>query len=133
MFGSDWEAVLSSRYGAENIEWASRATAPTPKFSEYIFRPGATHGKDAVFRSLGYTIDDSRALARSWEIQASEQFTRGNYSLGKLDAYGQRIDIEIRLPGVGAAAGQESFLRSGWMIQPDGHITLNTPFTGFTR
>lgn len=29
--------------------------APVEKFYDYIFKPGAAHGKDHVFRSLGYS------------------------------------------------------------------------------
>ena len=47
--------------------------------------------------------------------------------------YGQRIDIEIALLGKGLDAGKVSYLRSGWMIQADGSLKLNTPFSGFTR
>jgi len=67
------------------------------------------------------------------EQQGSDAFTSGQYTLGKLDQYGQRVNIEIALPGQGAAAGNTSYLRSGWMIQFDGSIKLNTPFSGFTR
>jgi filamentous hemagglutinin len=72
-------------------------------------------------------------LAATWEKQAAEKFSKGEYSLGKADQYGQRIDIEIVLPGKGSAAGQTSYLKSGWMIQQDGSIKLDTPFSGFTR
>ena len=57
----------------------------------------------------------------------------GEYTLGKLDQYRQRIDIEIAVPGTGSAVGKTSHMWSGWMIQPDGNIRLNTPFSGFTR
>lgn len=57
----------------------------------------------------------------------------GQYTLGKLDEYGQRFNIEIKLPGIGAASGKTSSLKSGWMTRPDGSITLNTPFSGFIK
>jgi len=53
--------------------------------------------------------------------------------LGKYDQYGQRIEIEIELKGIGDATGKKSYLKSGWLIQEDGSIKLNTTFTGFTR
>jgi filamentous hemagglutinin len=68
-----------------------------------------------------------------YEQQASEAFANGQYTLGRLDQYGQRVSIEIALPGQGPTMGNTSYLRSGWMIQPDGSIKLNTPFSGFTR
>lgn len=61
------------------------------------------------------------------------KFARGEYTLGKADQYGQRIDIKIELAGIGDAAGKPSHLRSGRKIQPDGSININTPFSGFTR
>jgi RHS repeat-associated protein len=111
----------------------TKAIAPIDKFSKYIFKEGATHGKDAVFRGLGYSADDSAQLAKMWEDQASAKYAQGDYTLGKLDQYGQRINITIDVPGVGPAAGKTSSLTSGWMIRPDGSITLNTPFSGFPK
>lgn len=103
------------------------------KFSEYIFKEGATHGKDKVFRSLGYGPEHSKMLAQQYQKQAAERYAAGNYTLGKKDVHGQRIDIEISLDGIGMAQGKVSYLRSGWMIRPDGSLSLNTPFSGFIR
>jgi|GEM_PF-2487904 len=112
---------------------AKVAVAPVEKFSEYIFKEGATHGKDAVFRSLGYGAGDSADLAKIWSRQAAAKFSNGQFTLGKLDQYGQRINIEINLQGIGNSAGKVSHINSGWMISPNGSIKLNTPFSGFTR
>jgi hypothetical protein len=112
---------------------AAKATAPSEKFSNYIFKDGATHGKDAIFRGLGYSAEDSAQLAKLWEEQAAAKYAQGQYTLGKLDQYGQRINITIDVPGVGTAAGKTSSVTSGWMIRPDGSITLNTPFSGFPK
>ncbi|QUH04235.1 hypothetical protein HUO13_28670 [Saccharopolyspora erythraea] len=110
-----------------------QAAVDSRKFSDYVFKEGADHGKDKVFRSLGYEKQHSEMLTREYEKQAMDKFARGEYTLGKADQYGQRIDIEIELQGVGDAAGKVSYLKSGWMKLPDGSIKLNTPFTGFTR
>ena len=112
---------------------SNHCDAPVAKFRDYIFRADATHGKDAVFRALGYASSDSERLREIYVEQAAERYAAGDYTLGKQDEYGQRINIEIVLQGVGDAAGQTSCLRSGWMIQADGSLHLNTPFTGFTR
>ncbi len=112
---------------------ATKATAPVEKFSQYIFKEGATHGKDVVFKGLGYGAEDSAQLAKLWEQQAAAKYAKGEYTLGKLDQYGQRINITIDVPGVGAAAGKSSSMTSGWMVKPDGTITLNTPFSGFPK
>jgi len=68
-----------------------------------------------------------------WAQQAADKFAKGEYTLGKLDQYGQRINIEIEVPGIGDAAGKISHMQSGWMIQAGGSISLTTPFSGFTR
>jgi len=107
--------------------------APVEKFRDYIFKPGATHGKDHVFRSLGYDQSHSDDLAALFEQQAAEKYAKGSFSLGRLDEYGQRINIEIEVYGIGNRGHQRSFLISGWMIQSDGSITMNTPFGGFAR
>ena len=95
---------------------AAKATAPIEKFSHYLFKEGATHGKDKVFRSLGYNAKDSAQLAKLWEKQASAKYAQGNYTLGKLNQYGQHINITIDVPGVGVAAGKTRSVTSGWMI-----------------
>ena len=108
-------------------------TVPVEKFSKYIFREGADHGKDIAFKRLGYSKEHSEKLASIWQKQAAKAYANGNCSLGKLDDYGQRINIEIKLDGIGDFKGKTSYMKSGWMINKDGSIKLNTPFTGFTR
>jgi len=107
--------------------------APIEKFRDYIFKPGATHGKDHVFRSLGYDRSHSAELAAIFEQQAAKKYAQGSFSLGRLDEYGQRINIEIELDGIGDCGNQKSYIISGWMTQSDGSITMNTPFGGFAR
>jgi filamentous hemagglutinin len=68
-----------------------------------------------------------------WQEQGAAKFARGEYTNGRLDQWGQRINIEIEVPGVLEASGKASHMVSGWMIQADGSIRLNTPFSGFTR
>lgn len=72
-------------------------------------------------------------MSKVWQQQAAEKYAQGEFKLGKADPYGQRVDIEIALPGKGLEVGKVSYLRSGWMIQADGSLKLNTPFSGFTR
>ncbi|MGJ7615637.1 MULTISPECIES: hemagglutinin repeat-containing protein [unclassified Variovorax] len=112
---------------------AVAAAADERKFAEYIFKPGADHGKNVVFESLGYSLEDSQKLTKMWEQQAAEKYASGEFKLGRKDAFGQRIDIEIELPGQGPSEGKKSYLTSGWMILADGSIKLNTPFSGFSR
>ena len=86
-----------------------------------------------MFRSLGYDASHSGSLAATYEQQALSKFSSGEFTLGKLDAYGQRINIGIELPGIGEAAGKTSYLNSGWMMLDENAIKLNTPFSGFTK
>jgi RHS repeat-associated protein len=112
---------------------AKTAVAPVEKFADYIFKEGATHGKDAVFRSLGYNKSHSAELAAVWSRQAAEKYANGQYTLGKLNEWGQRVDIGIDLRGIQGSNGKISHITSGWMIQPNGSIILNTPFSGFAK
>ena len=108
------------------------ATIPIEKIRDFLFKPGATHGKDAIFRGLGYTQDDSPLLKSIFESQALPKYIANDYVLRKLDQHGQRIDIVITLPGIREGSGKVSTFISGWMIRADG-IMLNTPFSGFPK
>lgn len=112
---------------------SNSVTVDSKKFSEYIFKDGAAPGKDVVYKNLGYGINDSETLSQLYQNQAAANYASGNYTLGNLTEYGQIINIEIKLPGIGSAAGNTSYLKSGWMINPDNSIRLVTPLAGFTR
>ena len=96
------------------------------KFTEYIFVEG--NSKKQLFESWGYSIIDSENLAREFTRQAKLKYQCGEYSLGNLDAYGQRISIIITLPKKNGT-GEVSFV-SGWMVYPNGEIVLTTPYGG---
>jgi hypothetical protein len=125
--------IARTRIWARAARLAQQTSVDPRKFSEYIFSPSATHGKDVPFRSLGYSAEHSEELAAIWSRQAADRVARGEYTLGRLDQYGPRINVEIALPGRGAAAGRTSYMNSGWMLGADGSLRLNTPFSGFTR
>ena len=109
-------------------------SADMRKFTEYIFKDGAAPGKDVVYKNLGYSMENSEALTKNYVEQAMTKYKNGQYQInGDPTQYGQKINIEIELPGIGDAAGKTSYLKSGWMIRQDGSITLNTPFSGFTK
>ena len=103
------------------------------KFSEYIFKEGSAPGKEVVFNKLGYTKKQSILLSEIYKEQGNAKYQSGAYRLGKLDRFGQRITIVIELYGIGENANQVVHVISGWMIRPDGTITLNTPFAGFEK
>ena len=81
-----------------------------------------------MFESWGYTIADSAQLQKEIEDQALENYISGNYTLGKLNKYGQRITVPIELNRKNGA-GTVS-LQTGWTILPNGIIKLNTPYGG---
>jgi filamentous hemagglutinin len=115
-----------------------KPVAPAEKFYDYIFKPGATHGKDHVFRSLGYDRSDSQMLSELYSLQADAKYAAQDYTLGKADEYGQRINIVIELTlntltEENNYSSRSIYLVSGWMIRDDDTLTLNTPFSGFAR
>ncbi len=124
---------VAEKVAGKTVEDAGKVSIDSRKFTDYIFKDGATHGKDVVFRNLGYGKQDSNALMKIYREQATQKYAKGQYTLGKADQYGQRIDIEIELSGIGDSVSKTSYLKTGWMINSDGSLSLNTPFTGFTR
>ena len=72
---------------------------------------------------LGFTKKDSEYLKEEYEKQAVKNYCGSKYLLGKLDAQGQRINIEIKF----AKNGRNIIFTSGWMVRPKGEITNNTP------
>ena len=100
------------------------------KFDPYLFDPRNyyKHGKNKAFESWGYTIADAQWLKTEIERQAREKYVMGDYTLGTLDQYGQRISIRIEIP---RKDGSEdvSFL-TGWTVYSNGQIRLNTPYGG---
>ena len=50
----------------------------------------------------------------------------GDYELDRLDDYGQRINIEIKLKR--KDKNEYVTFYSGWMVYPNGKIILTTPY-----
>ena len=100
------------------------------KFNPYLFDPDNhyKHGKGYMLVSWGYSVEDSNYLKKEVEKQGLEKYINGDYELGLLDEYGQRINIRIEIPNK-KNGGTVSFI-TGWMIRKDGNITLNTPYGG---
>ena len=100
------------------------------KFDPYLFDPANfyKHGKDKMFRSWGYSEADISFLIAEFEKQAYERYISGEYTLGKLNKDGQQISIRIELPRRDQE-GTVSF-ETGWMVYPNGHIQLTTPYGG---
>ena len=99
---------------------------PIEKFTKYAFIASAINDKKQLFELWGYDIMDSKYLQREFEMQAKLAYSVGDYELGLLNEYGQRINIVITLKRKNTH-DYVSF-RSGWMVYPNGKIVLITPF-----
>ena len=106
------------------------AYAAYTKFDPYLFDPDNSynHHKQAMFESWGYYIGDASRLRAEVERQGLEKYIAGDYTIGLLNEYGQRISIRIEIPRK-AGEGTVSFT-TGWIVCPNGHIQLNTPYGG---
>lgn len=103
-----------------------KAECPIEKIREYIFSDLKSNGKKELFESWGYSIIDSEELKNVIEKQARISYSVGEYDLGKLNEYGQRINVVIELKRKNKE-GSITF-RSGWMVYPNGRIVLITPY-----
>ena len=106
------------------------ANCPIEKFTEYIFSNKEKYilnGKIQLFKGLGFSKADSEYLKTEFDVQAKQKYLNGDYEIGKLDEYGQRISITIT---VNSATKQNIKLVTGWMVHPLGKITCNTPLGG---
>ncbi len=108
----------------------AKAESDYSKFNPYLFDPENyyKHQKQKAFESWGYTIDDADWLKKTIEEQCQEKYINGDYDLGKLNENGQRISIRVEIPRKDQD-GTVSFLTS-WIVYPNGHIRLNTPYGG---
>ena len=62
------------------------------------------------------------------EKQAFEKYINGDYKLGVLNEWGQRISIRVKIPR--KDTGEAVSYITGWMAYPNGEIRLNTPYGG---
>ena len=113
---------------ANNLEIT--AESPISKFAGYVFNEEkySLNGKIKMFANWGYSVSDSIYLSEIFSKQAKLLFAKVNFELGRLDAYGQRIDIRVKLQRKDRFE-VVSFV-SGWMLYPDGRIVLTTPYGG---
>ncbi|MDE5991368.1 MAG: hypothetical protein K2O95_00650 [Clostridia bacterium] len=109
-----------------------KAECQEEKFTDYIFNPKYEFlGKKALFESWGYDTINVQYLVDEIIRQAEENYARGNFKLGLLNKYGQRISIIIELDRKDEK-GIVKFL-SGWMVYPNGNIKLTTPYGGTVK
>jgi len=88
----------SSKLSGSSLTAKVNVGVPVEKFSGYIFKDGATHGKDHIFRSLGYGVEHSSQLAKMYQSQAAKLYSQGRFNAGEMTKYGQRIEIGINVP-----------------------------------
>lgn len=81
-----------------------------------------------MFQSWRYSIIHSEKIRKELEKQARSVYSIGDYLLGVLNEYGQRISINISLKRKDKAESV-AFL-TGWMVYPNGKIVLTTPYGG---
>lgn len=104
------------------------AECPIEKFTGYIFSDKyINNGKKELYQTWGFTISDSIILKAEFEKQAYNIYLSGEYMLGEMNSYGQRIEIPITL---NCKNGQKVTFKTGWMTYPDCKIILITPYGG---
>ena len=69
----------------------------------------------------------SERLQAEFIKQAQEKYVNGEYEIGRLNDFGQRIDIIIVLL---TPNGKLVSFKSGWMVYPDGQLKITTPYGG---
>jgi filamentous hemagglutinin len=119
----------SSSGGSTTSSWKPTPPSIIKLFQDYVFKDGATHGKDLIYKALGFDSSSSSSHSLATDIfrQATSRFESNDFVNGVRDMYGQRINIPIDLTG---PSGQSSSFFTGWMIRPDGSISLSSPYTG---
>lgn len=105
----------------------SAVVADPRKFPVYVLVPGHPNGKSHFFlQTLGFrpmNQEDAEALAALYVEQAILSLSDRRYQVGSSNEHGRRCTIPIPIRG--------RVLRSGWILRPDGTLSLTTPFSGF--
>ena len=73
-----------------------------------------------------YAVEDIPWLKAEIERQSLEKYLSGDYTMGKLDKNGQRINIRIAIERRGT--GEFVTFLSGWMARPNGLLQMTTPY-----
>ena len=79
-----------------------------------------------MFKAWGYDIRDAYYLKEEIERQGRLAYRCGEYELGEINKYGQRLNIVIHLRR--RDTGKEVTFVSGWLVYPNGRIALTTPY-----
>lgn len=110
------------------VKSRAKATSEYSKYDPYLFNTWGIHphGKDKLFKSWGYSAEDAHWLQEEIERQGRASYLSGNDTLGKLNLFGQRLNIRVEIPRKDGQ-GVVSFI-TGWTARPHGEIKLNTPY-----
>lgn len=84
-------------------------------------------------RSMGYLDLDAEEIYQTIAENAQLQFMRGNYILGTLSKYGQKVNIVLALPGKRDKQGTTYRVKTGWTAFPNGKLHNNTPIGGWAK
>ena len=77
---------------------------------------------------MGLYCSRCKMVTNEVKKQALEKYINGEYQLGLLNKYGQRISIRVEIPN--KTKGEFVSFITGWTVYPNGHISLNTPYGG---
>ena len=90
------------------------------KITQYLF---AEHGKLGLMKSMGYSIADADDIYIIMSQNAKEKYLNGQYTLKKLNIYGQRINIDLTLQGKSNKGEKNYTFYTGWTVYPNGKTT----------
>ncbi len=114
----------------DDVLFKSSANSAYSKFDPFLFntQQAYSHNKEKLFKEWGYTVADAMWLKNEIEKQCLEKYISGDYILGKLNHDGQRISIRVEIPRKDNS--QKVTFLTGWMVYPNGHIQMTTPYGG---
>lgn len=105
----------------------AKAICDIQKFRGYIFSAKYRDGKQEIFESWGYTIEDGEYLQRVYCEQAMRKYCKGEYSYAGVNDYHAKISIVITLTNLN---GIEQQITTIWKMDKEGKIELVTPYSG---
>lgn len=121
---------LLEQIGYDTVLKNAKAVSDYSKYDPYLFnvKEKFDHKKHLLFKEWGYGVEDSIWMKTEIEKQAFEKYVNGDYKLGILNKWGQRISIRVKIPR--KDTGEFVSYITGWMVYPNGEIRLNTPYGG---
>lgn len=106
------------------VQWTHHAEGKT--HCEECLKLDGCWFQEELFKLWGYAVEDIPWLKAEIERQSLEKYLSGDYTLGKLDKNGQRINIRIVIER--RDTGELVTFLSGWMARPNGLLQMTTPY-----